>query len=405
MGRVMTLKFLTPKRESLNMILKHLPHNTLLTFCLIFIISLSQTSYADVVKPALIEISTNTKGRVDIEIRASIEALLTGINGRYKNTKDAPNADQYDTLRKLHSESLTLKFNQFSALFLQKITLKDNNNNKIPLTIKSITIPEVGYIKAPRISLITLTAQLDTTTQSLQWYYPLAFGDNAVRLKQVNEVESKWHWSEWQWLRKDQFSDSFSLKEIFSKRPLHHVIIEYIVIGFEHIIPLGLDHILFILGIFLLNTQLKPLIQQVTLFTLAHTLTLGLSINGIINLPANIIEPLIALSIAYVGIENIFAHQLNKLRLLVIFLFGLIHGMGFASALADFNMPENTFMITLISFNIGVELGQLAIIALAYFSVTIWFKEKDWYRRGIVIPSSLFISIIGIYWAIERLEL
>jgi hydrogenase/urease accessory protein HupE len=386
------------------MILKRLFPQIRQVFCLILLITLNQACYADVVKPALIEISTNTKGQVDIEIRASIEALLTGINGRYKNTKDAPNAEQYDTLRKLQSEPLTLKFNQFASVFLQEIILKDSKNNKIPLTIKSVNIPEPGYVKVPRISLITLTAQLDRATQALHWYYPLKFGDNAVRLRQVDEAKSKWHWSEWQWLRKDQFSTAFSLSEIFTKRPLHQVIIEYSVIGFEHIIPLGLDHILFILGIFLLNSQFKPLIQQVTLFTLAHTLTLGLSINGIINLPANIIEPLIALSIAYIGIENIFANQLNKLRLLVVFLFGLIHGMGFASALADFNMPENTFIITLISFNVGVELGQLAIIALAYFSVAFWFKDKDWYRRGIVIPSSLFISVIGLYWAVERLD-
>jgi hydrogenase/urease accessory protein HupE len=379
--------------------------NFLSALCLILLSLLSPNSIADVVKPALIEISANTNGHIDIEIRASIEALLTGINGRYKNTKESPYADQYDILRKLESENLALEFSKFKQQFLLKIILKDNKNNTIPLTIKTINIPEPGYTKVPRISLITLSAQLNRDAQSLQWYYPLKFGDNAVRLRQVNEAENKWHWSEWQWLRKDQFSEAFSLSEIFTKRPIHQVIIEYIVIGFEHILPMGLDHILFILGIFLLNTQLKPLVQQVTLFTIAHTITLGLSINGIISLPSNIVEPLIALSIAYVGIENIFASKLNKLRLLVVFLFGLIHGMGFASALADFNMPENTFIITLISFNVGVELGQLTIIALAYFSVTHWLKDKEWYRRVIVIPASLLISFIGLYWAVERLNL
>jgi hydrogenase/urease accessory protein HupE len=383
------------------MTLKHL----LSLLCFILLTLASQNSIADTVKPALIEISTNTNGQVDIEIRASIEALLTGINGRYKNTKESPKADQYDAFRKLQSESLALEFANFEPIFLQNIILKDNKNNPIPLIIKSIKIPEPGYTKVPRISLITLNAQLNREAQSLQWYYPLKFGDNAVRLRQVNEAENKWHWSEWQWLRKDQFSEAFSLSEIFTKRPLHQVIIEYMVIGFEHIIPMGLDHILFILGIFLLNTQLKPLIQQVTLFTIAHTITLGLSINGIISLPANIVEPLIALSIAYVGIENIFASKLNKVRLLVVFLFGLIHGMGFASALADFNMPENTFITTLISFNVGVELGQLSIIALAYFSITHWLKNKDWYRNAFVIPASLMISLIGLYWAVERLNL
>ncbi len=388
------------------MILKlSLPYRFFIVLTVLFTIFNSSAATADVVKPALIEISTNTKGHVDIEIRASIEALLTGINGRYKNTKESPNAAQYDALRKLQSDELGVEFDKFSNEFLQQIILKDNKNNKIALKIKSIKIPERGYTKVPRISLITLNAQLDREVQSLQWYYPLKFGDNAVRLRQVNEAENKWHWSEWQWLRQDQFSEPFSLSEIFSKRPLYKVIAEYITIGFEHILPLGLDHILFILGIFLLNTQLKPLIQQVTLFTIAHTITLGLSINGIINLPSNIVEPLIALSIAYVGIENIIVNKLNKMRLLVVFLFGLIHGMGFASALADFNMPEDTFITTLISFNIGVELGQLTIIALAYFGITRWFKNKSWYRNVIVIPSSVLISIIGLYWAIERLEL
>lgn len=377
----------------------------LTTLCLVLLIVLSQNSRADVVKPALIEISTNTNGQVTIEIRASIEALLTGINGRYKNTQEAPNADQYDVLRRLESQSLKREFDTFKNEFLQRIILKDNKNHKVPLVINTITIPETGYIKVPRISVITLSAQLTREAQSLQWYYPLKFGDNAVRLRQVNEVENKWHWSEWQWLREDQFSASFSLSEVFTKRPLHQVIIEYIVIGFEHILPLGLDHILFILGLFLLNTQLKPLIQQITLFTIAHTITLGLSINGIMTLPANIVEPLIAFSIVYVGIENMLTKKINRLRLVVVFLFGLIHGMGFATALADFGMPEQTFITTLISFNIGVELGQLSIIFLAYFSITYWCKDKSWYRSTIVIPSSLLISIIGLYWAIERLNL
>lgn len=374
-------------------------------YCLLLFIPLSQEGVADVVKPALIEINTHSTGHVIIELRVSIEALLTGINGRYKNTKEAPNAVQYDTLRKLQSDQLAIKFDQFSAVFLQKITLKDNKNKVIPLHITGVNIPEPGYTKVPRISVINLKAQLDRETQSLKWYYPLDFGDNAVRLRQINTAENKWHWSEWQWLRQDQFSTPFSLQAVFTQRPLHHVIIEYITIGFEHILPRGLDHILFILGIFLLTTQLKPLVQQVTLFTIAHTITLGLAINGIISLPAYIVEPLIALSIVYIGIENIMATKLNNTRLLVVFLFGLLHGMGFASVLVDFNMPEQTFITTLISFNIGVELGQLSIIVLAYFSLTHWFKNKKWYRNRIILPISLLISIIGFYWALERLNI
>ena len=141
------------------------------------------------------------------------------------------------------------------------------------------------------------------------------------------------------------------------------------------------------------------------MFTVAHTITLGLAMNNIVELPANVVEPLIALSIAYVGLENIVAKELHKSRLLLVFLFGLLHGLGFASVLADFGMPKNDFATALISFNVGVELGQITVISIAFISLNFWFKNKDIYRRFILIPGSSFISIIGVYWFLERLEL
>ena len=141
------------------------------------------------------------------------------------------------------------------------------------------------------------------------------------------------------------------------------------------------------------------------MFTVAHTITLGLAMNGIISLPASIVEPLIALSIAYVGIENIFAKQLNNSRLLLVFLFGLLHGLGFASVLADFGMPENAFVTALISFNVGVEIGQLAIILVAFLLLGFWFGKKPWYKKFITTPASFVIAVIAFYWFIERLDL
>ena len=374
-----------------------------LFFCLLLLF-FNTSIFADVVKPALIEISANTNGSVEIEIRTSIEALLTGINGRYKNTKEAPNAEKYDTFRLLQAEQLQPHFQQFQTQFLQQIWLKANGV-KIPLNIVSIHIPERGYVKVPRISLITLTASLDRNTQTLQWYYPASFGDNAVRVRQVDEIHDQWHWSEWQWLRNDQASETFSLEALFTQRPILQVIGEYIVIGFEHILPKGLDHILFIFGLFLFSLRLKPLLWQITMFTVAHTITLGLAMNGILSLPANIVEPLIALSIAYVGIENIVAKSLHHSRLFLVFAFGLLHGLGFASVLSDFGMPADAFITALISFNIGVELGQLTIIALAFFSLAFWFGQKSWYRQVVVIPFSLIISAVALYWTLDRLLL
>ena len=267
------------------------------------------------VKPALIEINVNKQGEINIEIRASIEALLTGINGKYKNTKDAPNADEYDVLRKMPDNELRVEFEKFKTNFLDSVRLITNDGDKIALAISKIKIPEPGYTKVPRISVISLKGSVDTSAESLTWYYPMAFGDNAVRLRQVDKAKEKYHWSEWQWLRKDETSEPLSLTEIVAQKPISQTIMNYIVLGYEHIIPKGLDHILFILGLFLFSLAIKPLLWQVTMFTVAHTITLGLAMNGVITLPANVVEPLIALSIAYIGIENVFARKLQKSRL------------------------------------------------------------------------------------------
>jgi hypothetical protein len=178
---------------------------------------------------------------------------------------------------------------------------------------------------------------------------------------------------------------------------------DYTVIGFEHIIPLGLDHILFILCVFFLNTNLRQIILQASMFTVAHSITLGLAMYQVIIPPAGIVEPLIALSIVFLAIENVFQKKVTPWRMLMVFLFGLIHGMGFAGALSDMGMPENAFATALISFNVGVELGHLAVIFLMYILVNRTMGAKPWYRRRIVIPASLLIALIAGYWTIERI--
>ena len=376
-------------------------HKFFLSF-VIYLFCLSPVQ-ADVVKPALVEINILSTGKVNIEIRASIEALLTGINAQYKNTKDAPTADDYDVLRAMPPDELDKQFTTFHQEMLNTLFLK-TEAGKVTLSVNTVTIPEPGYTKVPRISIINLSGQILTSSRELQWYYPARFGDNAVRVRQIDEANEQWHWSEWQWLRKDQASELFSMQEVFAKHSLTTVIGSYIAVGFEHILPKGTDHLLFILGIFLLSVRLRPLLWQVTMFTLAHTITLGLSMNGIISLPANIVEPLIALSIAYIGIENIVHKSLHKSRLVLVFLFGLLHGLGFAGVLADFGMPDDDFAIALISFNVGVELAQLTVIAVAFVAVGFWFRHKHWYRKGIVIPGSVLISITGLLWTIQRIQ-
>ncbi len=363
------------------------------------------TASADLVKPALIEIIVDKQGDVKVEIRASIEALLTGINGKYKNTKDAPNAPEYDRLRKMSSEQLQPEFKAFAAIFLSKVKLQTDTAKTIPLTISEVKIPERGYTKVPRISLIKLQGKVNLSAQSVQWYYPMSFGDYAVRLKQVDKAKQQFHWSEWQWLRKDIISEPLSLTEVIAEKPLYQTIGNYIELGYKHILPKGMDHILFIFGLFLFSSKFRPLLWQITMFTIAHTITLGLAMNGLFDLSERIVQPLIALSIVYVGIENIFNKGLQKSRLVLVFAFGLLHGLGFASMLSDFGMPDNAFVTALISFNIGVELGQLSILLGAFLLIGIIFSKRDWYKPLVINPASLLIAIIAFYWFIDRLEL
>ncbi len=370
------------------------------------LVGLATTANADAVKPALIEITADVIGETRIEVRASIEALLTGINARYTNTKQAPNAQQYDELRKLSSSKLAEKFKSFEEEFLRSISLTADGR-KVPLRVQSVRISPPGYTKVPRISLINLVGPLDRDSRNLKFYYPARFADYAVRVRQVDKEAGKYHWAEWQWVRDDKGSRVFSLDDLFTRRPLHKVIWSYMTIGYVHILPKGTDHILFILGLFLFSTKWRPLLSQVTMFTLAHTLTLGLTMAGYINLSERIVEPLIALSIAYVGFENIInrTQTIGKGRLAMVFGFGLLHGMGFARMLADFGMPPNAFFTALFSFNIGVELGQLTIIGVAYALVGLWFGNKPYYRARVIVPASALITIIALYWVVERLEL
>ncbi|MEK6233926.1 MAG: HupE/UreJ family protein [Planctomycetales bacterium] len=177
--------------------------------------------------------------------------------------------------------------------------------------------------------------------------------------------------------------------------------IVYLVLGFQHIIPKGLDHILFVLGLFLLSAKLRPLLSQVTAFTIAHTITLALSVHGVIALPSRLTESLIALSIAYVAIENIYTTELKPWRPVVVFAFGLLHGLGFAGVLGELGLPRQDFLQALIGFNIGVELGQLSVVLLAFLIVG-RIEDDSWYRKAVVIPLSAFIAAVGLYWTFQR---
>lgn len=190
----------------------------------------------------------------------------------------------------------------------------------------------------------------------------------------------------------------------FSQMSRTDIGLAYLKLGFDHIIPKGIDHILFVLCIYLLSPRLTSVIWQATAFTVAHSITLGLAMYGIIDPPAGLVEPVIALSIVLVAVENIITTRLHPWRIVIIFLFGLVHGMGFAGVLLDLGLPDREFVTALIAFNLGVEFGQITVILLAFILLGKWFGNQSWYRKGIVVPLSVAIAAMALYWTIERVS-
>lgn len=175
----------------------------------------------------------------------------------------------------------------------------------------------------------------------------------------------------------------------------------WVAVGFQHIIPMGIDHIAFILGLFFLAPRLSTLFWQVTCFTCAHTVTLGLASLGFIHVPPMIVEPLIAASILYVAVDNLYSTSLARWRLVVVTAFGLLHGLGFASALGDLQLPQENFLSALVLFNLGVEFGQIAVLILAFAAVG-WLRNWPGYAGRVARPATMTIAGAGAYWLIKR---
>lgn len=266
-------------------------------------------------------------------------------------------------------------------------------------TIAQLAIPEdialPAFVTLHATGPVPVPAQ--PSAQTVSWRYGLVF--STYGLVVVDEVHGT---SETQWLEGAVESKPFSIGGNVERQALSGLMLQYLELGFLHILPEGLDHILFVLGIFLLSPHWRPILVQVTAFTLAHSVTLGLSMYGIVSLPSHIVEPLIALSVAYVAIENIVTRNLSPWRPVVVFCFGLLHGLGFAGALQELQLPPADIIPALISFNIGIELAQLVIIAIAYFGFAIWFQRRNLYRPYVVIPASVVIAAVGLVWTAER---
>lgn len=362
----------------------------------------SAPAAAHEVNPSIADV-TVTADRVTFEARINAEAWLAGVDlSSITNTNDSPQAKQYDALRALEPYELEDRMRQAFPAFAAQFRWKAGDTPLSP-ELTGVTVLEAMDAALPRQTRIVVTASLppDGTPVSLGWaprFGPLILRQMVEEGTLPEGVEPY-----------SGFLDGAAVSPPLPRtgtvqRSGLQNFLDYMKNGFLHILPKGLDHILFVLGIFFFALNARPLLWQVTAFTIAHTLTLALATLKIVSVPPGVVEPLIAASIAYVGIENVFHRRaLSRTRVAVVFGFGLLHGLGFASILGNIGLSPTHFIASLVAFNIGVELGQLTILTSAWLAIGVWFGHKPWYRARVANPASAAIAIIGLWWMVERI--
>lgn len=363
----------------------------IITFAWLGLLSTHALSHE--LRPSVADIDV-TPNRVHLTLYLMLEPIIAGIDLEgLSDTNESPLSLKHDALRAMPPKRLAAELRSIWPNLSELMSVKAGNA-EIQMNIVGIEIPQLGNLDLPRDSVLILTGQLpkDGTDVSLSWGKGLGLlalrqiGENATYEVMLTGGESS-----------DNIPRTGTIVVTSSE-----LFMQYIKIGFQHIVPKGLDHILFVLGLFLFSAAFRPLIWQVSTFTIAHTITLAMASLGVVSVPASLVEPLIAVSITYVAIENIIGGKLGARRLVIVFSFGLLHGLGFASVLGDIGVQPERFLTGLFGFNLGVEFGQLAVIALAFLTVGIWFRNRKNYRKFVVIPGSILIGAIGVFWAIER---
>ncbi len=326
--------------------------------------------FAHEVLPSIADMTQTEDGLV-FDVSLNLESFIAGIDqATTVDTDDAAEAVDYDSLRALEPSALEAAFREFWPEMAQNIAVTVDGIEQ-DVNLSAVTIDPVGDFELPRVSKIQFTASVPEGAQAVSIGWVPEFG--ALVLRQMG-VDAPY----------DGYLDAGATSPEISlsggdQASGWQTFTRYIPVGFDHIVPKGLDHILFVLGLFFLSTRMRPLIWQISAFTLAHTITLALAALGYVNVPGSIVEPLIAASIVYVAVENLYTDGLSRWRPAIIFGFGLLHGLGFASVLAEFGLPEGSFIPALIGFNIGVEIGQLAVVAVAFLIVK---KAVDFDRTG-----------------------
>jgi len=378
---------------------------SVMSTCVVMITAQAQ---AHELQPTIADLTVE-EGTAELVLQVNLDAFLAGVDlDALEDTDDAENAADYDTLRALNAAEIEARAPELLRAW-NALPMLAVDGSPVALRSVDVLVPRDVDPELARIAEWTLQGNVADDAGNVQMTWPSGAGAMVLRQQGVEDPFTGY-------LDGGDTSPQIALGGGDAQNGWG-AFVSYIPVGFDHILPQGLDHILFVLGLFLLSTQLGPLLWQVSAFTLAHTVTLALGALGLVNVPGSIVEPLIAASIVYVAVENIFFSGLSRWRPFVVFGFGLLHGLGFASVLGDFGLPEAQFIPALIGFNVGVEVGQLTVIAIA--ALLLWLavwaaraaplagleeevREYPVMFRALSITGSLVIAIIGIWWVIER---
>ena len=340
------------------------------------------------------ELTLRTDGTFQIDMVCDLDALALGV------PQDADDAELVAVIRALSLVERNNRIDRLGQLFKRRVRVRFDGE---PAPFQ-VSFPDHGTPRADKAEIPTvlgLTARLmgsvPAEASNMTFFASRAFSD--VHLTVVDETHDLIVQAI---LERGAESDPFALVGSVDPVSRARLARQYALLGFIHIVPKGLDHILFVFGLFLLRARLRPLVWQITAFTVAHALTLALATFDVVTLLPIVVEPLIAVSIVYVAIENMVTDQLKPWRPAIVFLFGLLHGLGFAGVLDPLGLPQGQRVLALVTFNVGIELGQLTVILGALGTIG-WLRNCVWYRTRIVVPASLAIAIIGITWAIQRI--
>ena len=349
------------------------------------------------IKPAIVEFN-KVKNQINIVLKFNAEAFLANIDASdYKETINFSNSIKYSELRLLPREILKEKVFESRDQIINSIFIK-TSKKQLNLKLVEINVLEEKNIEKVRFTKVYLKTEIKFIETPITFSTKKIFGP--LIFKNFSNIDKNTDKPQSQWLKPGNQTSNLGILQI--KNNTTNFSILGIWNGILQIILYGFDHILFILGLFFFSHKLKPLLIQVTTFTIAHSITLIFGGLGYITISPLIIEVIIAASIIWIGFENLFRKKMKVSRLGVIFTFGLIHGLGFASMFKPKGLEGTDYYLNLLSFNIGIELGLL-ITLLPLIILIPLFNRLTWYRILIAMPASIIIALFGVEMFIDRI--